>query len=295
MPKVKRPAPQQQAANRASLVAVRDRVATYAFGTLVCAASMVALAAWMGGSLGSFGDSIDQGFDVMMRASHLSVRNVLIVGLDPSVEGRARIASGLHPGLSMLKADPTIVKARVEALDAVGSVSVHRLWPDQITIIAETRKPLALWSEGADGRSEGDPAAETKDGARWRVIDQRGRAFADVKPADFLKLPRVVGADAAEAAPGLITVLQDYPELAARMQTATRIGGRRWDIRFEQGLEVSMPEDARLGDALRELNLMNAQNRLLDMPVTHIDARRPDRFALQPIAGAPRPDAPKGA
>ena len=52
----------------------------------------------------------------------------------------------------------------------------------------------------------------------------------------------------------------------------------------------------KLVEALGALNLMQARNRVLDLPVTRIDARHPERFALRPIAGAPSalasPEAP---
>jgi cell division protein FtsQ len=81
--------------------------------------------------------------------------------------------------------------------------------------------------------------------------------------------------------------MADFPDLASRMETAHRIGGRRWDVKFRSGGEVALPEDARLVEALGALNMMQARNRVLDLPVTRIDARHLERFALSPLAGAP--------
>ncbi|MEZ5938900.1 MAG: cell division protein FtsQ/DivIB [Hyphomonadaceae bacterium] len=250
--------------------ALRQRISTYAFGTLVCGAAMVALASWLGGSLGAFGDSMTSGLSVVSRATGMSVDRMVVVGLDPVVEERARKAAGVAKGDSMFLADPYAIKARIEQLDAVASVSVHRFWPDQITIIAETREPMALWN------SDGD----------WRVIDQRGRTFAQVDPDDFMQLPRVSGEGANEAAAALLTVMADFPELRTRMESAERVSGRRWDVTFRGGVDVALPEDGRMEEALTALNLLEARNRLLQLPVTRIDARHPDRFALRPAPGA---------
>ncbi|MDZ4762428.1 MAG: cell division protein FtsQ/DivIB [Alphaproteobacteria bacterium] len=250
---------------------LRKKAGTYAFGTVVCGAVMVTAAAWMGGSLGSFGKRMGEGVDVMVRAAGLSVERVNIVGLEPIVEQRAREAAMVEPGESMLAADPYAIRTRIEQLDAVGGVSVHRLWPDQITIIAETREPIALW----------------RDGAGWRVIDQHGKTFAQVDPDAFIHLPRVSGRNGAEAASALLLMMSDYPELARRMKTAKRVGDRRWDVTFHGGVEVALPEDGRLDEALGALNFLQAQNRLLELPLTRIDARHPERFALQPTPGAP--------
>ena len=258
----------------------RDRVATYALGTIICGAAMLTLAAWMGGSLGAFGKDFGRGVDVIFQSAGLSIEKINVIGLDPLVEERARDVAGIHVGGNMLSADPYAIRNRVEKLDAVSGVKVHRFWPDQITIIADPRDPIALWQG---------------DSGDWRVIDQRGRTFAKADPQQFMHLPRIVGQDASEAAATLVTAMQDFPDLADRMETAYRIGGRRWDVKFRAGAEVALPEDAKLAGALDALNLMQARNAVLDLPVTRIDARHPERFALRPMAGSPDASAPGGA
>ena len=253
----------------------RDRVATYALGTIICGAAMLALAAWMGGSLGLFGKRLNNGFDVIMRSAGLSIEKINVIGLDPLVEEKTREVAGIHVGGNILTADPYTIKQRVEKLDAVSGVKVHRFWPNQITIIADPREPIALW-QGP--------------GNDWRVIDQRGRTFAEADPQKYLHLPRIVGQDAASSAATLVTAMAEYPDLAARMEIAYRVGGRRWDVKFRSGADVAFPEDVKLVEALGALNMMQARSRVLDLPVTRIDARHPERFALRPIAGAP--DAP---
>jgi cell division protein FtsQ len=119
------------------------------------------------------------------------------------------------------------------------------------------------------------------------VIDQRGRTLAEADPQAYLHLPRIVGEGAASAAATLVTAMADFPDLATRMETAHRVGGRRWDVKFRSGGEVALPEDVKLVEALGALNMMQARNRVLDLPVTRIDARHPERFALRPMAGAP--------
>ncbi len=250
----------------------RDRAATYALGTIICGAAMLALAAWMGGSLGAFGNRFGNGVDVISRSAGLSIKQINVVGLDPLVEEKARQVAGVYIGGNILTADPYTIKQRVEKLEAVSGVKVHRFWPNQITIIADPREPIALW------QGEGDD---------WRVIDQRGRTFAEVDPQQYLHLPRLVGSDAAASAATLVTAMAEYPDLAARMETAYRVGGRRWDVKFRAGANVALPEDVKLVEALGALNMMQARTRVLDLPVTRIDARHPERFALRPTPGAP--------
>ena len=47
-------------------------------------------------------------------------------------------------------------------------------------------------------------------------------------------------------------------------------------------------------ESAHALNLMQAQNRVLDLPATRIDARHSKYIALQPMAGAPETTSPGG-
>ena len=183
-------------------------------------------------------------------------------------------------GASILSADPYAIRDRVEKLD-VGDVSVQRLWPDRVRIDVEQRKPIALSQEDGEGGA-------------WRVVDQSGRAFAQADLSRYGSLPRVVGKDASKAAGALVAAMEPYPNLADRMEVAYRIGGRRWDVKFKGRTDVvSFPVDARLSEQLEALNLMQAQNRVLDLPATHIDARHPKYIALRPcLAPRRRPETP---
>lgn len=254
----------------------RDRIATYALGTIICGAAMLIVAAWMGGSLGAFGNRMNSGFNVIAQWAGLAVKEVTVnPEVDPLMAAKVIDVAGVKPGDNIMGADPYSIRDRLERVDSVGAVSVQRLWPDKISIHVEQREPVALWQDNGNG---GD----------WRVIDQRGRTFAEADPAKYVHLPRVVGEDAAEAAASLVTAMAEFPNLAARMETAYRIGGRRWDIKFKNRNDVvAFPDDARLVEQLEALNLMQAQNRVLDLPATRIDARHPKYIALQPMPGVP--------
>jgi cell division protein FtsQ len=293
MSKVKRPrikAPEREAepeapAPRAAPAAfapgspLREKVVTYTFGSVVCGAAMVAAAAWMGGSLGDAQRGLGAGFDNMMRGAGLSVDKIVVIGLEPVVEARVRAAALIETGDNMFAADPEQIRQRLDALDAVTGVSVYRFWPDQITIVAEARQPMALWRTGDD----------------WRVIDHNGRTFAEARPTDFMELPRIEGAGADAGAAVFLDELEDYPDLRKRMESAVRVGGRRWDIHFQGGAVVNLPEDARLQQALADLNMLEVRSQVLDMPVVYIDARHPDRFAIRPTPGAPDEIVSEGA
>lgn len=262
----------------------RDRIATYALGTIICGAAMFMLALWMGGGLSAFGNRMNNGMNVIAGWAGISVTDVKVcqrpdgeptricTPLDAQLTAKVMDAAEIRDGASILSADPHGIRDRIEKLD-IGAVSVQRLWPDRIRIEVEQRKPIALSQEA--------------EGGAWRVVDQSGRAFAEADLSKYALLPRVVGKDASEAAGTLVAAIAHYPDLAERMEAAYRVGGRRWDIKFKGRTDVvAMPVDARLAEQLEALNLMQAQSRVLDLPATHIDARHPKYIALRPIPGA---------
>ncbi len=264
----------------------RDRIATYALGTIICGAVMLMIAAWMGGTLGLFGQRMNNGFNVIAGWAGISVKDVKVCAHsdadeysrachspDPAVTAKILAAVEVQTGASILSADPYAIRDRVEKLD-IGDVSVQRLWPDRVRIDVEQRKPIALSQEDGEGGA-------------WRVVDQSGRAFAQADLSKYGSLPRVVGKDASKAAGSLVAAMAPYPNLYDRMEVAYRVSSRRWDVKFKGRTDVvSFPVDARLAEQLEALNLMQAQNRVLDLPATHIDARHPKYIALRPLPGA---------
>lgn len=253
----------------------RDRIATYALGTIICGAFMLTVAAWMGGTLGAFGQRMHSGFNVIAGWAGLAVKDIRVnYEVDTLLADRIREVADVRRGDNMLGADPYSIRDRVEKLD-VGPVSVQRLWPDKIDIHVDQRKAIALWQDDANGGA-------------WRVLDQSGRAFARADLAKYSGLPHVVGPDAGKAAASLIAAVGEFPNLAERLDTAYRIGGRRWDIKFKGRADVVVfPADSQLMSALECLNLEHAQTGLLDLPILRIDART-CLLAIQPIPGAPQ-------
>lgn len=296
-PRARASAPQRPARDIPYSVAwFRDRIATYALGTIICGAIMLTVAAWMGGSLGAFGDRMNNGFNVIAGWAGISIKDVKVCArpedagsrhcgaLDPGLVQKVVEAADIRSGASIMTADPYAIRDRVEKLD-VGAVSVQRLWPDRVRIEVEQRKPIALSQEDGEGGA-------------WRVVDQSGRAFAEADLSKYSRLPRVVGKDASMAAGALIAAMEPYPNLTERMEVAYRVSGRRWDIKFKGRTEVvSMPVDARLAEQLEALNLMQAQTRVLDLPAGRIDARHPKHLAVQTLpssAGMASPASPGG-
>ena len=99
----------------------------------------------------------------------------------------------------------------------------------------------------------------------------------------------VKGNGAPERTAALVTLLQTRPVLAKRVVQATRLGKRRWDLRFDNGVFLKLPE--RRPDAAwhRFADLDRAHN-LLARGALGFDMRSRFEFVIR----TPNPDeAPK--
>ena len=253
-------------------------VSSVIFGLMMVTALMVAAAAWMGGSLSKVETRFANAVDGVARTVGLSVDSVSVVGVEGELAETVRLAAMVEPGENMFRADPHLIKRRVEATRRVVNVSVYRLWPDQIQIYAYPAEPVALWSNGE----------------QWAVVDSLGREMTGLPAERYVSLPKLNGAGGAEAAPELARALAGVPHLRARLQLATRIEDRRWNLVFENGAVVRLPADGKMPAAVQRLAGLQAQSNLLDRPVISIDLRVAERVFIKPAvqtAHATKPEA----
>jgi cell division protein FtsQ len=130
------------------------------------------------------------------------------------------------------------------------------------------RQPLALWQR--DGRFE--------------VIDRAGAVIEGAlhdHPDEYGHLRVLVGDGAPQEAASLFALLSTEPALSSRVLAATRVGERRWNVHFDHGVEVWLPEQDVLG-AWRVLADKARDEALLERAVTVIDLRfLPERLRLR--------------
>ncbi len=128
---------------------------------------------------------------------------------------------------------------------------------------------------------------------RLSVIDETGSVVPGAEPRDFAHLMLVVGADAPEHSATLLELLDSEPELKGRVSAAVRVGGRRWNLLFDGGIEVRLPEE-NAETAWAELARIQREHGVLERDVATIDLRLPDRLVVRTLPDA-RPEAsPEG-
>jgi cell division protein FtsQ len=187
------------------------------------------------------------------------------------VEGRKMVdrqtvlaAVGLKRGQPILSFDLAAARERLEHIPWVESAVVERRLPDLIYVRLTERTPMALWQH------EG----------RFSVIDAKGVVVVDGNVGSYANLPIVVGADAPTKADSLLLLLSTEPEIKARVAAAVRVGGRRWNLHLDNGVDVKLPEED-AASAVARLAEINRTNQLVDRDVKVIDLRQPDRLVLQ--------------
>jgi cell division protein FtsQ len=197
-------------------------------------------------------------------ALHLTVQSVEVIGRERADRNAILAALRVHRGTPILGVDLDAAKTRLEALPWVLSAAVERELPEGILVRLVERRPMAVWQHHR----------------RFDVVDQSGAVVPDARAEDFPKLLQIVGDDAPAATGDLLALIAAEPELARHVTAATRVGGRRWNIALDNGIEVMLPEDD-AGAAWQRLAALDRDDHLLERAVTVIDMRMADRLVLR--------------
>ena len=221
--------------------------------------------AWADGRLSGAYDSARAGLVDAAAAAGLVTGEVFVVGREMTSRVALIEALDVTLGEPMLAFDAEAARNRIEALGWVREAVVERRFPDTIFLRIVERKPLALWQRAG----------------QLLVIGRDGTVIEDAAPARFSLLPVIVGDDAPAHAAPLLTVLASEPGLNQRVAAAVRVGGRRWNLRFDNGIDVEMPEQD-LAGAWRRLAEFERTYQLLARDITAIDLRLPDRLVVRP-------------
>lgn len=200
-----------------------------------------------------------------------TVKEVLIEGRTYSDPETIKALVNVRKGDPLFAFNPAGAKALIEKISWIRTAHVERRLPGTIYIRVRERKPLALWQ---------------KDG-KLRLLDEQGEVIVSGGMERFKSLTIVIGDDAPQNAPALLSDLAAEPLLYERTKAAQRVSGRRWDLTLDGDVRVKLPEDDQ-GLALRRLALAQEEEQLLDKDVTSVDLREADRMIIRTRPGAVR-------
>lgn len=167
---------------------------------------------------------------------------------------------------SMAAVDLEGVRSDLLRYGWIKDARVSRRLPETLVIDIVERAPAAVWQHNR----------------RLSLIDDQGVVLEPVTPATMPDLPLVIGPRANEQSKELAALLEGSRSIKPLLAGATWVGNRRWDLRFQSGETLSLPEgDAEAKKALAKFTHMEGSNRLLGRGILRFDMRDPTRFVLR--------------
>ncbi len=237
-----------------------NRLARWAFALFVAAMAVVTVIAmelpskiWTG-----FGEAMgDAGF----RVKSVDVTGVQHMESDPVF----KIALD-QKSTAMPLVDVAGIREKLLRYGWVKDARVARRLPDTLVIDIVERTPAALW----------------QDKSRLSLIDADGVVLGGVKVTEMPDLPLLVGDGANNHSRQLERMLADAPTLRPQLESATWVSKRRWDLNFQTGETVALPEgEAEAKTALAKFARLDKSTGLLGRGILRIDLRIPGKMIVR--------------
>ena len=171
-----------------------------------------------------------------------------------------------QPTAAMPLIDVEATRQRLLKFGWVRDARVSRRFPDTLVVDIVERKPAAIWQHNQ----------------RLALIDMEGVVLEPVRMDAMPDLPLVIGPAANLHASELGRLVDAAPRLQPMMAGASWIGGRRWDIRFQSGEILALPEGEEAGKrALANFTRMDQATQLLGRGFVRFDMRVPGKFIVR--------------
>ena len=227
------------------------------FALAIVAVAMIALQipAKVGASLGE-----------AMGEAGFRVKSVDVTGVQ-RMDSRPVFQIALdQKSMAMPLVDVATIRQKLLRYGWVKDARVSRRLPDTLVIDIVEREPAALW----------------QDASRLSLIDADGVVLDKVKVSDMPDLPLLVGPGANAQSGGLNALLAGVPSLKPQLESANWVGGRRWDLNFQSGETVVLPEgDAESRQALAKFAKLDKSAGLLGRGIKRFDLRIPGKMIVR--------------
>ena len=174
---------------------------------------------------------------------------------------------------SMLLVDIDDVRDDLLENGWIQDARISRRLPDTLVVEITEREPVAVWQRQG----------------KLSLIDKNGYPLEDIQKEEIPNLPVIVGKKANSRIAELDKLLNVAPALRPMVTGATWIGNRRWNLEFESGETLALPEGRETASsALLNFARMDGVNRLLGRGVVHFDLRDEERAYLRMPPRAPK-------
>jgi cell division protein FtsQ len=260
-----------------------NKVAALVFGAFVLAIGLVVLVALdipakaeriAGAAVGEAGFTVS-GYQIV-GINHMNRSLVDAVVTDELRRAADEAGSAKAPQALV---DVAGIRRRLLGFGWVKDARVSRRLPDALVIDIVERTPAALW------QSQG----------RLALIDSEGVVLDRVPVDKMPDLPLLIGPGANGEEQELSRLIAAVPTLKPQLASATWVGGRRWDLNFQSGETLALPEGEEAAKAaLTKFAGLDKQTGLLGRGIVRFDLRVPGKMIVrlprapgEPLAGEP--------
>jgi len=163
------------------------------------------------------------------------------------------------------------LKNEIQTLPWVSEVVISISLEDSLNIIIKEHQPFAIWEDFSSGQDS------------KYIVSRDGQIIAVNNTEKFDNLVILAGKNAYKNVKSLFNILAIDPDISRNVYSATWVGGRRWNIRFESGLLIKLPggnEDNDMRDAWDSLiKIYNMPGSLINLKT--IDLRIAKKIYLE--------------
>jgi cell division protein FtsQ len=180
--------------------------------------------------------------------------------------------------MAMPLVDVSAIRERLLQYGWVKDARVSRRLPDTLVIDIVERQPAALW----------------QDARQLSLIDAEGVVLDRVPISAMPDLPLLIGPGANAQSRNLNGLLAEVPTLRPQLESASWVGKRRWDLNFQTGETVALPEgEAAAKAALTKFAKLDKSAGLLGRGIVRVDLRIPGKMVVRLPRGAGEPILPQ--
>ena len=198
------------------------------------------------------------------------VKKVEIFGLNKLDSSKIYDYTFSQQNRSMAAVDLVELRHKMMQNTWIKDVRVSRIMPETLVVDVVERSPVAVWQNRGT----------------LSLIDRDGSSLEEVTLAEMPDLPLIIGPQANQQFHAFDDLLGMAEALRASIVSANWIGNRRWNLRFDSGEMLLLPEgEYEAQKALAEFAGRNAANHLLGRNILRFDMRTSQFVVRLPPAG----------
>ena len=215
------------------------------------------------------------GLGEMTGRAGFRLERVELTGVDRVERLAVYAIAAEQNGDAMALVDLDGIREKLMALGWIGEARVSLRLPNTLLVSVVERTPAAIWQNAG----------------ALTLIDADGVQLEPVALDAMPDLPLVIGPDANRQVEGLGALIEAAPKLKPMIAGASWVGRRRWDLRFQSGETLALPEGAvEARAALVKFAEMDGRDRLLGRGFVRFDMRVEGRFYVRVPDGQRRLD-----